>query len=66
MNGNMTRDDYKAVSISYNSFNLPSELDFGNNKKLSSSYDGSGRKLTNLSFLHLMKIENIFTVGAKK
>lgn len=48
-NGNMTRDDYKAVNVSYNSFNLPTEIDFGNNQKLNYYYDGSGQKLTKIS-----------------
>lgn len=48
-NGNLTRDDCKAVSVSYNSFNLPLELDFGNNQKLSYYYDGSGRKITKIN-----------------
>jgi RHS repeat-associated protein len=47
--GNLTRDDYKAVNLTYNSFNLPLELDFGNNQKLSYHYDGSGRKLTKVN-----------------
>jgi uncharacterized protein RhaS with RHS repeats len=48
-NGNLTRDDYKSVNISYNSFNLPSNLDFGSNQSISYFYDGSGHKLTKIS-----------------
>jgi RHS repeat-associated protein len=42
----MTRDDYHSLSLQYNSFNLPWELDFGNNKKVSYFYSGGGQKLT--------------------
>lgn len=45
-NGNMTRDDYRSQSLKYNSFNLPWEMDFGNNKKVNYFYDGEGKKLT--------------------
>lgn len=42
-------DDYKAVNISYNSFNLPSLLDFGSNQSISYIYNGSGQKLTKIA-----------------
>ena len=34
-NGNLTRDDYRALNLYYNSFNLPWEFDFGScNQKI--------------------------------
>ena len=48
LNGNMTRDDYRSLCLQYNSFNLPWELDFGNNKKINYNYDGAGQKLTKI------------------
>lgn len=50
LNGNLTRDDYRSLSLQYNSFNLPWEMDFGNNKKVTYFYDGSGKKLTKIVF----------------
>jgi RHS repeat-associated protein len=44
-NGNLTRDDYRALNLYYNSFNLPWELDFGSNKKVTYIYDGAGQKI---------------------
>ncbi|MDP3912713.1 MAG: RHS repeat-associated core domain-containing protein, partial [Bacteroidota bacterium] len=44
-NGNLRRDDYRALNLYYNSFNLPWELDFGNNKKVIYIYDGAGQKI---------------------
>lgn len=34
-NGNLTRDDYKGVTISYNDNNLPELIDFGSDNKIS-------------------------------
>lgn len=45
-NGNLTREDYRSLSLQYNLFNLPWEMDFGNNKKVTYLYDGAGQKLT--------------------
>jgi RHS repeat-associated protein len=44
-NGNLTRDDYRALNLYYNSFNLPWEFDFGSNKKVTYIYDGAGQKI---------------------
>jgi RHS repeat-associated protein len=44
-NGNLTLDDYKGLSITYNDNNLPQELDFGNNNSINYFYDATGEKM---------------------
>jgi RHS repeat-associated protein len=44
LNGNLTQDDYRDVNISYNYQNLPTEMDFGNNKEVNYLYTSSGEK----------------------
>ncbi len=45
-NGNMIRDDNKGIiNIKYNYLNLPSEIDFGDGKKILYLYDANGTKL---------------------
>lgn len=44
-NGNMTKDKNKDISISYNEFNLPSQILFGTNHRLEFLYDRNGKKL---------------------
>jgi RHS repeat-associated protein len=41
-NGNVTRDNYRAVTIHYNRLNLPQEMDFGGNNKMYYFYDPAG------------------------
>jgi RHS repeat-associated protein len=44
-NGNLIRDDYKRLTISYNDLNLPEELDFGSNNKILYFYNSTGEKM---------------------
>jgi len=32
--GNMTRDDNKGITVTYNALNLPTNVDFGNGNKI--------------------------------
>lgn len=46
-NGNMTRDDNKGItSITYNHLNLPVEILFGVNGKITYLYNSAGQKIT--------------------
>jgi len=44
-NGNMTRDDNKGITVTYNELNLPTEVDFGNDNRIEWIYSASGEKL---------------------
>lgn len=45
-NGNLIKDKHKEIiSISYNKFNLPTEIEFENNRSIQYIYDASGLKL---------------------
>lgn len=45
VNGNMTNDPYKAVTLSYNHLNLPTLFDWGSGKTIAVLYDHAGKKL---------------------
>ncbi|NHN28197.1 RHS repeat-associated core domain-containing protein, partial [Flavobacterium jejuense] len=48
-NGNMTSDQNKGIgSIVYNHLNLPTEINFANNEKISYIYDATGRKINKI------------------
>ncbi|MCF8360923.1 MAG: hypothetical protein K9H26_19395 [Prolixibacteraceae bacterium] len=44
-NGNMVRDHYKNLLISYNDLNLPQQLDFANNDRINYFYNATGEKM---------------------
>jgi RHS repeat-associated protein len=45
VNGNMTNDPYKALTISYNHLNLPTLFTFGSGSLIDVLYDRAGKKL---------------------
>jgi RHS repeat-associated protein len=45
VNGNMISDANKGISVTYNHMNLPTEIDFGNNNKITYLYLANGTKL---------------------
>ena len=44
-NGNMKLDKYRSISIAYNQFNLPMQIDFVNNRETAYIYTSSGEKV---------------------
>ncbi|MBL7829181.1 MAG: hypothetical protein JNJ57_21280, partial [Saprospiraceae bacterium] len=44
-NGNMTSDPYKAITLTYNHLNLPTQFNFGAGKTIDILYDHAGKKL---------------------
>jgi RHS repeat-associated protein len=44
-NGNLIRDDYKDLDITYNNFNLPDQLDLANNNRINYFYNSTGEKM---------------------
>jgi RHS repeat-associated protein len=44
-NGNVSRDNYRSVNITYNQFNLPEVMDFGNNDRMNYFYNSTGEKM---------------------
>lgn len=43
--GNLTRDEHKKITISYNALNLPRRILFDNGSQLDITYDAAGNKL---------------------
>ena len=44
-NGNLIYEPNKSLTISYNQFNLPREMDFGNNNRIHYHYNADGVKI---------------------
>lgn len=63
INGNLTRDDNKGISIRYNHMNLVSEINYGGGNFISYKYNASGDKLSKLTYANGIQTQTTDYLG---